>query len=185
MSGSEASITLTLDSRQFSREAALKAAYWFTKDLYIDFPPSGTEYSFEVVLRPKCSVPTLDNPAPKTLDELVSEFRNALIDSELRIQVERETSGVRELLLAKAFAEAGVLESSPPGSFSDPVLAVGETTRTSDLIVIDGSTEKDSTVPSEEWRELFFLSTRLLASETGITYYPSDSSDLMGSENCS
>ncbi len=141
MSGSEASLTLTLDSRQFSREAALKAAYWFTKDLYIDFPPSATEHSFDVVLRPKCSVPTLDNPAPRTLGELVCEFRNALIDSQLRIQVERETSGVRELLLAKAFAEAGVLESSPTGSFSDPVLAVGEPTRTSDLVVIDGSIE--------------------------------------------
>jgi His-Xaa-Ser system protein HxsD len=141
MSGSEASLTLTLDSRQFSREAALKAAYWFSKDLYIDFPPSATEHLFEVVLRAKYPTPTLDNPAPNTLDELASEFRNALIDSELRIQVQRETSGVRELLLAKAFAEAGVLESSPPGSFSDPVLAVSETTRTSDLVVIGRSIE--------------------------------------------
>jgi His-Xaa-Ser system protein HxsD len=141
MSGSEASLTLTLDSRQFSREAALKAAYWFSKDLYIDFPPSATEHLFEVVLRAKYPTPTLDNPAPNTLDELASEFRNALIDSELRIQVQRETSGVRELLLAKAFAEAGVLESSPSGSFSDPVLVHSETTRTSDLVVIGRSTE--------------------------------------------
>ena len=141
MSGSEASLTLTLDSRQFSREAALKAAYWFTKDLYIDFPPSETVHLFGVILRAKCPTPTLDNPAPRTLDVLASEFRNALIDSELRIQVQRETSAVRELLLAKAFAEAGVLESSPPGSFSDPVLAVPETTRTSDLVVIGRSIE--------------------------------------------
>ena len=141
MSGSEASLTLTLDSRQFSREAALKAAYWFTKDLYIDFPPSEAGHLFAVVLRAKCPSPTLDNPAPRTLNDLASEFRNALIDSELRIQVQRETSAVRELLLAKAFAEAGVLESSPPGSFSDPVLAGGETPRASDLVVIGGSTE--------------------------------------------
>jgi len=139
MSGNEGSLTLTLDSRQFSRDAALKAAYWFSKDLYIDFPPSATEKMFEVVLRAKYPTPTLDNPAPKALDELASEFRNALIDSELRIQVQRETSGVRELLLAKAFAEAGVLESSPPGSFSDPVLAVPKKTPTSDLVVIGRS----------------------------------------------
>jgi His-Xaa-Ser system protein HxsD len=141
MSGSEASFTLTLDPRQFSREAALKAAYWFTKDLHIEFPPSETEHLFEVVLRAKCPTPTLDNPAPKKLNELVSEFRNALIDSELRIQVQRETSGIRELLLAKAFAEAGVMESSPPGAFSDPVLAVGEANLASDLVVIGGSIE--------------------------------------------
>jgi His-Xaa-Ser system protein HxsD len=141
MSDSEASLTLTLDSRQFSREAALKAAYWFTKDLYVDFPPSEREHLFEVVLRAKYPTPTLDNPAPKALDELAAEFRNALIDSELRVQVQRETSGVRELLLAKAFAEAGVLESSPPGFFSDPVLVVGERTSASELVVIGGSIE--------------------------------------------
>ena len=111
------------------------------------FRPPTIEHLFEVVLRPKCPSPTLDNPAPKTLDELASEFRNALIDSELRIQVQRETSGVRELLLAKAFAEAGVLESSPPGSFNDPVLAVGETTKTSDLVVIGGSTDSKLDTP--------------------------------------
>jgi len=139
--GSEASLTLRLDCRQFSREAALRAAYWLTKDLYIEFPPGESEHTFEVVLRSKCSAPTLENPVPKALDELASEFRNALIDSELRIQVQRETSAVRELLLAKAFAEAGVLESSPPGSFSDPVLAVGDTTRAADLVVIGGSAD--------------------------------------------
>jgi His-Xaa-Ser system protein HxsD len=146
-SDSEASLTLTLDSRQFSREAALKAAYWFTKDLYIDFPPSETEHLFGVILRAKCPTPTLDNPAPKTLNELASEFRNALIDSELRIQVQRETSAVRELLLAKAFAEAGVLESSAPGSFDDPVLAVAEATTSSDLVVLGNSTGKKLDTP--------------------------------------
>ena len=142
MSGSEASLTLTLDSRQFSREAALKAAYWLTKDLYIDFPPSATEHLFEVTLRAKFPTPSLENPAPKSLDDLAREFRNSLIDSELRIQVQRETSGVRELLLAKAFAEAGILESGPPGSFSDLVLSVGATARSSDLVVIGGSAEE-------------------------------------------
>lgn len=118
-----ASCTLLVDSRQFSREAVLRAAYWFSNELYVEVPVSNSEHSFEVVLRSKCSRPTLENPSPTALDELVSEFRNALIESELRIQVQRETSSVRELILAKAFAEAGVLESSPPGSFSDPVLA--------------------------------------------------------------
>lgn len=147
MSGSEASLTLTLDARQFSREAALKAAYWFTKDLNIEFPPSDTEHLFEVVLRAKCSSPTLDNPAPRTLNDLASEFRNALIDAELRIQVHRETAAVRELILAKAFAEAGVLESSPPGSFSDPVLARRETTGGSDLVVISAAAENKLDTP--------------------------------------
>ena len=121
--GGAASCSLLVDSRQFSREAVLRAAYWFSNELYIELPVSNSEHSFEVVLRSKCLRPTLENPSPAALDELASEFRNALIESELRIQVQRETSPVRELILAKAFAEAGVLESSPPGSFSDPVIA--------------------------------------------------------------
>lgn len=117
------SVCITIDTRQFSREAVLKAGYWFTEDLYIEFSPSTCDDSFELVLRLKHPTPTLQRPAPKPLNELVGEFRNALIESQLRIQVQRETSGVRELLIAKAFAEAGVLEGDPPGSFGDPVLA--------------------------------------------------------------
>jgi His-Xaa-Ser system protein HxsD len=130
-------ITLELEPRQFSREAALKAAYWFTKDLHIEFPPSPSEESFTVVLRLKEALPSLENPAPKSLDHFASEFRNALIEAELRVQVQRETSMVRELVLAKAFAEAGVLESAPSGSFSDPVLASETRKGESDLVRID------------------------------------------------
>jgi His-Xaa-Ser system protein HxsD len=127
--GESRSLTLVLEARQFSRDAALRAAYWFSKDLYIDFPPSEGESTFTVVLRPKTTVPTLDDPSPKSLAELASEFQNALVDSELRVRVQRETSAVRELLIAKAFAEAGVLEDNPPGSFYDPVLSAKETTK--------------------------------------------------------
>jgi His-Xaa-Ser system protein HxsD len=118
-----ASITLQLETCQFSRDAALRAAYWFSKDLYVEFPPSEGELTFAVVLKAKNTIPTLDDPKPKTLGQLASEFQNALVDSELRVRVQKETSAVRELLIAKAFAEAGVLEDDPPGSFDDPVLS--------------------------------------------------------------
>jgi hypothetical protein len=85
--------TLTVDARQISREAALRAAYWFTKELHIEFPPSQSEHTFDVVLSRRVSVPTLDNPNPTSLSDLVAEFQDALIDSELRVQVQRETSG--------------------------------------------------------------------------------------------
>ena len=117
------SVTLVLDVNQFSRDAALRAAYWFSRDLHIEFPPSETESTYSVVLKAKSNLPMLDDPKPKTLPELVSEFQNSLVDFELRVRVQKETSSVRELLLAKAFAEAGVLEDNPPGSFDDPVLA--------------------------------------------------------------
>ena len=128
-------VSLTLESRQFSRDAALRAAYWFSRDLYVEFPPSEGESAFTVILRRKTTVPTLDDPKPKSLAELTSEFQNALIDAELRVRVQTETTAVRELLIAKAFSEAGVLEDNPPGSFNDPVLSA-ESTAKSHLITI-------------------------------------------------
>jgi His-Xaa-Ser system protein HxsD len=129
------SIALRLETRQFSRDAVLRAAYWFSKDLYFEFPPSEGESTFSVVIKAKNTIPTLDDPKPKTLGQLVSEFQNALVDSELRVRVQKETSSIRELIIAKAFAEAGVLEDGPPGSFDDPVLAAEKSTK-SNLVTI-------------------------------------------------
>lgn len=131
-------VVLTIDSRQISRDAALRAAYWFTQNLNVEFPASEGEHTFEVVLRPKA--PTLDNPVERQLRDLVAEFQNSLIDFELRVRVQNETAAIRELILAKAFAEAGVLEDPPVGSFNDPVLS-GEDQVHSRLVKI---TEKGS-----------------------------------------
>lgn len=117
----EEAITLTLDPQQISRDASLRAAYWFTGHLNIEFPPSPAGLRYSVVLRPKPL--TLEVPKRPAFPELVADFQNALIDSELRVRVQQETSAVRELILAKAFAEAGVLEDLPVGSFNDPVLS--------------------------------------------------------------
>lgn len=124
-----------LESCQFSRDAALRAAYWFSRDLDIEFPPSESEFIYTVVLKLKTALPMLDDPKPKSLDELAAEFQNALIDAELRIRIQKETSSVRELLLAKAFAEAGVLEDNPPGSFDDPVQSAQQN-KQSNLVTI-------------------------------------------------
>jgi His-Xaa-Ser system protein HxsD len=132
-------VSLTIDSRQISRDAALRAAYWFTQHLNVEFPASNAEHTFEVVLRPKA--PTLDNPVTRPLRDLVDEFQNSLIDFELRVRVQNETAAIRELILAKAFAEAGVLEDPPVGSFNDPVLS-GEDELHSKLVNIS---EKGST----------------------------------------
>ena len=133
--GEPGSTTLVLEACQFSRDAVLRAAYWFSRDLDFEFPPSESESKYTVVLKLKTALPMLDDPKPKSLAELVSEFQNALIDSELRVRVQRETSSVRELLLAKAFAEAGVLGDNPPGSFYDPVQSAQQNIQ-SNLITI-------------------------------------------------
>jgi len=135
-------VCLNLNARQFSREAVVRASYWLSKELHIDIPPCESDEVIQVILRARSEVPTLDNPRPKSLEDLVVEFKDSLIDAELRVQVLRETSAVRELLLAKAFAEAGVLEDGPPGSFDDPVLAKSEPDSPATLVSIEGGIKK-------------------------------------------
>ena len=57
----------------------------------------------------------------EALEQVAGEFMNALLDHQLRTEIEHQTGKVRQILVAKAFAEAGLLEDTPPGTVADPV----------------------------------------------------------------
>jgi His-Xaa-Ser system protein HxsD len=118
--GSEDSAQIILDKCFYNKDAILKACYWYTDIAFIHVPESPAG-KFVVSIKLKHNSPTLENPKPISIEELVGEFCNSLLDFELRRQVEAETAPVRQLILAKAFSESGVLEEDPPGSVADPV----------------------------------------------------------------
>jgi His-Xaa-Ser system protein HxsD len=120
-----------LDPRIYSREAILRACYWHTRIAHIHVPES-SDGRLVIHIKLKQPVPTLANPKPISIEEVVGEFCNSLLDFELRRQVEAETAPVRQLVLAKAFSESGVLEDDPPGTVADPV----ETANTKGLVQI-------------------------------------------------
>ena len=120
---SECSAVIYLDPRIYSREAILKASYWCTETAYIQISPASSDNKFVIRITLKQSAPTLSNPQPVKISELVGEYCNSILDFELRRQVSVETEAVRQLILAKAFSESGVLEDAPPGAISDPVEA--------------------------------------------------------------
>jgi His-Xaa-Ser system protein HxsD len=130
----ESSVTIRLDPRVYSKEAILRTCYWYTNVAHIQVPESPDE-KLVIRIRLKQTVPTLANPKPTPIDEFVGEFCNCLLDFELRRQVQVETASVRELILAKAFSESGVLEDEPPGVIADPV----EHERPSNLVQIMSS----------------------------------------------
>ncbi len=119
-SDSESSATIYLDPRIYSQEAVLKACYWSTGIAYVRLPES-PDNRFVIHIELKQLVPSLANPKPIAIQEFVKEFCNSLLDFELRRQVEVETAQVRQLIVAKAFSESGVLEDEPPGTIADPV----------------------------------------------------------------
>ena len=120
---SECSAVVYLDPRIYSREAILKASYWNTELAYIQISSASSDDRFVIQITLKQGSPTLSNPQPMKISEIIGEYCNAVLDFELRRQVGVETDAVRQLILANAFSESGVLEDTPPGTISDPVEA--------------------------------------------------------------
>jgi His-Xaa-Ser system protein HxsD len=117
---SQSSAVVRLDPRIYSREAILRTCYWYSNAAYIQAPES-PHGSIVLTIQLKSRAPTLERPKPISIEEFVAEFCNSLLDFELRRQVEFETGAIRQLILAKAFSESGILEDNPPGNIDDPV----------------------------------------------------------------
>jgi len=107
----ESTATVQVDHALVSVEALLKTCYWFSRDFVCDVTHLSAERS-TVHLKPK---PSCDIP----LSEACEQFMTHAMDFALRERVTARTSDVRDLLLAKAFSESGVLEEQPQGVFGD------------------------------------------------------------------
>jgi His-Xaa-Ser system protein HxsD len=114
-----ATAILSIDKKIHSKSAILKVCYWLNEDLC--FQVTEEENQFSVTVRLREVTPTLSKPSVKKIDEWLPDILNALIDAQLREEIQAETAGIRELIIAKAFAESGILEGLPPGTFVDPV----------------------------------------------------------------
>jgi len=110
--GLGSTVTIELDRTLFSAEAVLKTCHWFSKD-----------FAFEICAREgACLSVSLTVKQASVASECVrADFISMATDFTLRERIEARTTSIRELLLAKAFAEAGVLEDSPEGVFGDPI----------------------------------------------------------------
>jgi His-Xaa-Ser system protein HxsD len=101
----------------YSRDAVLRTAYWFTDRCYLFITRPGPGF-----LRVQFKARALKSDlVVEALQEVAGEFLNSLLDHQIRQDIESQTGRIRELLVAKAFAEAGVLEDIPPGEPGDSV----------------------------------------------------------------
>lgn len=108
------SVMVKVDLTIVSTEALLKTCYWFSRDFVCDIR-NRSETDAEIWLTPR---------TPATDPELTSAkdaFMTSAMDFALREKIEAKTSGIRDLLLAKAFSESGVLEDEPLCVFGDAV----------------------------------------------------------------
>jgi His-Xaa-Ser system protein HxsD len=105
------SIPIKVNHDLVSVEALLKTCYWFSKDFVCDITQDSPGQS-TVHLKPKPGCQLLS-------DDPGEQFMSQALDFALRERVTAKTSDVRDLLLAKAFSESGVLEEQPQGVFGD------------------------------------------------------------------
>lgn len=105
-------LTFLVDDSIYSRIALLKTCYWFTDRAFV-FVYRHDEQRLGVVLR-------LKHPGPE-LETIAGEFGNSLLDHQLRAEIDKETATVRELIVAKAFADTDALDDAPVGDDRDPV----------------------------------------------------------------
>ena len=98
----------------YSEVIIMKSFYWFSKDY--DVTLSKESDVFEIVLSKKEGV--IDD---KLLSYLNSKIKQDVYDFKLRQIIYEETKTVKELLIAKAFANSDEYDTPPNGEFSDPV----------------------------------------------------------------
>lgn len=97
-----------------SAEALLKTCHWFSRDFVCEIR-NRNEHIADVTLTPRSASSASDLASAK------DAFTTSAMDFALREKIEAKTSGIRDLLLAKAFSESGVLEDQPEGLFGDKV----------------------------------------------------------------
>ena len=100
-----------IDHALVSVEALLKTCYWFSRDFVCEVNQESAARSI-VRLKPK-------SLSKVSLSEVSEQFMALALDFALRERVTAQTFNVRDLLLAKAFSESGVLEEQPQGVFGD------------------------------------------------------------------
>lgn len=95
-----ASAIVSFSTKVYDLETVKKAAYRLTNLAAFDFSISDAEIS--------CTVTVLPGKDAETVERVVNEFRNEVLDQDLRRTVARETEAARNAILAYAFSRTGL-----------------------------------------------------------------------------
>ena len=103
-------LRLLIEREIYNEEVLYKCFYWYGANFNVEIAPHSAEF-FEVKLQPKQII---------DLQQTIDKVKRDLVDFKLRGIVAYETKTVRELLIAKAFANYGI-DNDPTTEISDPV----------------------------------------------------------------
>ena len=96
---------LDLDLEAYSLDAIKRSAYRFSDRFALDIVVDGRIARCTLIFPASVSV--------ETLESSVLAFRRELLDQDLRQTIRNETANVRNVILAHAFSQSGLVSSEP------------------------------------------------------------------------
>lgn len=107
-------LVLEFDAAAYSVIAVQKACYRFTDTASFEIQQRQRDQTSLVVV----TLTPLASKSPEGLEHLGQLLRNEALDQSLREQIRAQTDGVRNLILAHAFSQTGLIaaDSGPQGS---------------------------------------------------------------------
>lgn len=113
MSEKESKLSFLLDSRVFSKNCIIKCLYWYSNEFNISINVIDDHF-FDIQLT------ALKDISKDKIDSIRIKLNQEFIDYNLREIVKKETSPIRELIIAKAFSH-GEFDEDPKGDLMDPL----------------------------------------------------------------
>lgn len=95
-------IELCFDINVYKLDIIKKAAYRFTDLFSVDFELDSS--------RTKCLLNFSDKKSKEFIDRTVMNFKNEVLDQDLREKISIETESVRNLILAHAFSRTSLIK---------------------------------------------------------------------------
>lgn len=109
----ENGLILNVNKEIYSVDVLHKCFYWYLSEFTINIESNNNGEAL-ITLKAK-----KEHEIPETAF-LIEKIRTDLIDFKVRDIISKETSNIRDLLIAKAFANYDT-ETAPEGEISDPV----------------------------------------------------------------
>ena len=95
-------IEVYFDKNAYKLDVIKKAAYRFTDVFSVDFHLDSSNI--------KCILSFSDKKSKELIDKTVSNFKNEVLDQDLREKISIETESVRNLILAHAFSRTSLIK---------------------------------------------------------------------------
>ncbi|MES2418552.1 MAG: His-Xaa-Ser system protein HxsD [Bacteroidota bacterium] len=111
---SDNSIVIYLDYSIYSKDVILKCLYWYGNNFHIDLRKYNEDFYCVTLTAKKEETGQVD------FETYLQKFERDIIDFSLREIITKETSNIRDLLIAKAFSNCE-FDEEPTGTVSDPV----------------------------------------------------------------